>query len=73
MLKEFAKFLTGVTTWELFAHIYYGASGILPITILGITVTTILNTISIIVYSLLTILLAYYAWFRKFDSVTKVT
>lgn len=65
MYKELAKFFAGVMTWETIGHIFFGFSGILPITILGITITPELNTIQIIIYALVSVLLIYSAWFKN--------
>lgn len=65
MYKEFAKFFAGVTAWEAIGHIFFGLSGILPITILGITLTPELNTFQIIVPALVSMVLIYFAWFKK--------
>lgn len=65
MRKEIAKFFAGVMAWEAIGHIVFGLSGILPITLLGITITPKLNTIQIIIPALLSVLLAYFGWFKK--------
>lgn len=39
--------------WEAIGHIVLAVSGLLPVTILGITITPTLNTIPIIISTLL--------------------
>jgi hypothetical protein len=65
LLKEIAKFASGVTAWEAVVHASLALSGQLPITLFGITITSDVNTIQIVVPAIISILLAYYAWSRK--------
>lgn len=64
-LKELAKFASGITAWEAVVHLALGLSDALPLTLFGITITPGINTVQIIVPSAISIILAYYAWFRK--------
>jgi len=65
MFKELAKFFAGVTAWEAIAHALLGVSGVLPITLWGITITPKLNTIQIIIPALVSAILIYYGWFKN--------
>lgn len=63
--KEIAKFTAGLTAWEAVVHASLGLSGVLPITLFGITITPTINTIQIIIPAIVSIMLAYYAWIKK--------
>jgi len=65
MIKELAKFFAGLTAWEAIVHASFGLSGILPITLFGITLNPGLNTVQIIVPALMSIYLIYFGWFKK--------
>lgn len=65
MNKELAKFFAGLTAWESIVHASFGLSGILPITLFGITINPGLNTIQIIVPALVSIYLIYFGWIKK--------
>ena len=70
MYKELAKFFAGLTAWESIVHASFGLSGILPITLFGITITPELNTVQIIVPALVSAYLVYFGWFKNL-SVSK--
>lgn len=63
--KEVAKFASGVTAWEAVVHASLGLGGVLPITLFGITITPMINTIQIIIPAISSFLFAYYAWILK--------
>jgi hypothetical protein len=63
--KEIAKFVSGLTAWEAVVHASLGLSGVLPITMFGITLTRTINTIQIIIPAILSVVVAYYAWVKK--------
>jgi hypothetical protein len=63
--KEIAKFLAGLTAWESIVHLSLAASGNLPISFWGITITESCNTVQIIVPALCSIILIYFAWIKK--------
>ncbi|MFH0949134.1 MAG: hypothetical protein V1802_01455 [Candidatus Aenigmatarchaeota archaeon] len=63
--KEVAKFASGLTAWEAIAHASLGLNGVLPLTLFGITITPTINTVQIIIPAVVSITLAYYAWFKK--------
>jgi len=65
MSKELFKFFAGVTAWEAVVHAALGLSGVLPISLFGVTITPFLNTIQIIVPALTSCLLIYLGWLRK--------
>ncbi len=65
MYKELAKFFAGLTAWEAIVHASFGLSGVLPITLFGITITPVLNTVQTIIPALLSAFLIYYGWFKK--------
>jgi hypothetical protein len=64
-LKEVAKFAAGVTIWESIVHASLELSGLLPLTILGFTLTRTINLIRIILPLIISVILAYYAWIKK--------
>ena len=63
--KEVAKFSSGLTAWETVVHIALGLRGEFPITFFGITITETINTLQIVIPAIVSIVLAYYAWFKK--------
>ena len=64
--KEVAKFASGAAAYHAIGHLALGFSGLLPlIWFFGLTLTQELNTVSIITSAIVSILLAYYAWFKK--------
>jgi len=63
--KEVSKFLAGGLAFNTVGHIGIALLGILPLPWFGFTLTSTLNNITIIVSAILTIILIYYAWFRK--------
>jgi len=63
--KEVAKFLAGGMAGNTVSHIGLAFLGILPLPWFGFTLTSTLNNITIIVSAILTIILIYYAWFKK--------
>jgi hypothetical protein len=64
-LRELAKFGSGVAAWEAVVHLSFALSDSLPITLFGITISSALNTVQIIVPAALSLLLAWYGWGRK--------
>ena len=63
--QEVAKFAAGVTFWEFIVHTSLELSGILPITILGFTLTRTINAIQIILPLTISVMLVYYIWIKK--------
>lgn len=63
--KEIAKFLAGLTAWEAIVHFSLFACDMTPITWCNFTLTSTLNTIQIIVPASLSVVLTWYAWFKK--------
>jgi hypothetical protein len=63
--KEIAKFFAGLTAWEAIVHLSLSACNVIPITWCNFTLTSTLNTIQIIVPCTISILLTWYAWFKK--------
>lgn len=63
--REVAKFFAGATAWEAVGHLMLAFSGLLPLTVWGVTVTATFNTIWILVVAAASILLAWYAWGRS--------
>ena len=63
--KEIAKVAVGVSGHEVLSHALLSGSGLLPLKVFGITVTPGYNSIIIIVWTLVTVALVYYAWFKK--------
>lgn len=63
--KEIAKMASGFTVHEVLSHVLLSGSGLLPLTIFGITVTPGYNSAIIVMWTIVTIALVYYAWFKK--------
>lgn len=63
--KEVAKFVSGLTAWEAIVHASLGLSGVLPLTLFGITISPTINTVQIIIPAVVSVMFAYYAWFNK--------
>lgn len=63
--KEFAKFLSGMAVMQVLIHGALALSGDLPLTMLGITYTPQLNSVAVVVWTIIAIFLAYYAWRRR--------
>lgn len=63
--KELAKFAAGITLWESIVHASFELSGILPLIILGFTLTRTINMIQIILPLIISIILIYYSWIKK--------
>jgi len=65
--KEVAKFASGAAAFHAIGHLALalGLAGGLPMPWFGFTLTQTINTASIISSAIISILLAYYAWFRK--------
>jgi hypothetical protein len=64
--KEIAKFLSGLFAADAIGHVWFYASGLLPLKFYpGITVDLSLNTFSIVFSSVLTLILIYYGWLKK--------
>ena len=64
-VKEFAKFSAGVAAMQTVGHWALGLSDALPITLVGITYTSGVNTMAMVIWPIITLLLVYYAWVRK--------
>lgn len=62
--KEIAKFASGMAAFDAINHAALALSGNLPITFFGITLDTTVNAAGIAVFSLLSAVLAWYAWFK---------
>lgn len=60
--KEVAKFFAGAAAWEAVGHALLAFSGMLPLTVWGITWTQPVNTLWILVVAAVSILLGWYAW-----------
>lgn len=63
--KELAKFFAGLTAWEAIVHLTLFMCDMLPITWCNFTLTSTLNTVQIIVPAIISLLLTWYAWFKK--------
>ncbi len=60
--KEVAKFAAGAAAWEAFGHLLLAFTGLLPLTVWGITLTATFNAVWVAVIAGVSILLAWYAW-----------
>lgn len=63
--KEVAKFLSGIAVMQVVMHGALALSGDRPLTMLGITYTPQLNFVAVGAWSIIAILLVYYAWGRR--------
>ncbi|KXJ98007.1 MAG: hypothetical protein UZ17_ACD001002897 [Acidobacteria bacterium OLB17] len=62
--KEAAKFFSGVAANQVLTHGAFAVSGV-QFSIFGIGYTTQLNTVAVIVWAAVLVILVYYAWVRK--------
>lgn len=63
--KEIAKFASGMAAFDAVNHGALALSGNLPIIFFGVTLDTAMNAAGIVVFSLLSAVLAYYAWLKR--------
>lgn len=63
--KEVAKVAVGAAGHEAISHALLSGSGLLPLKAFGITITPGHNSIIIVVWTLVTVALVYYAWCKK--------
>ena len=63
--KDIAKFLSGFATHEVLSHAFLSKSGLLPLHIFGITITQDYNLVVIVMWTIVTFALIYYAWFAN--------
>jgi hypothetical protein len=63
--KEVAKFLSGFAAHEALSHTLLSGSGLLPLNVLGFTVTVGYNAGIILFWWIALILLMRYAWVQK--------
>jgi len=61
--KEFMKFLSGVAAMETLVHWAFLLSGVLPLKLMGITLTPMVNAVAMVFWPVATWLLVCYAWF----------
>lgn len=61
--REIAKFAAGAACWEAIGHSMLAFSGLLPLTVWGVTVTPSINMVWILLMFLLSALLARFGWF----------
>jgi len=60
--KEVMKFLAGLSAGAALAHFVFGRTGVLPLKVLGFTLTPSLNGLLVCMGATLSMHLAYYAW-----------
>ena len=60
--KEIAKFAAGAAAWEALGHLLLAFTGLLPLTVWGITLTPTFNSVWVVIVAAVSILLAWYAW-----------
>lgn len=63
--KEVAKFFAGVAGNQTLTHGAFALMGDLPLKILGVSYTRELNTVAMIFWLIVLVVLVYYAWIRK--------
>jgi hypothetical protein len=63
--RELAKFFSGVAVAKVGFHGILAASNVLPITLLGFTVTANCNFWALIIWAAAATFLIHYAWFKK--------
>lgn len=64
MKKEIAKFFAGLAANQVLTHGALATAGI-QFSLFGITYDQRLNTIAVVVWAIILVLLIYYAWVRK--------
>lgn len=62
--KEMAKFFSGVAAMETILHWTLMFSGVLPLKLLGITLTPLMNAVGMVFWPVATWLLICYAWLK---------
>ena len=63
--KEVAKFASGMAAFNVLGHIFLALGGFLPMPWFGFTLTSTINTVTIIISAIISFALAYYAWIKK--------
>lgn len=63
--RELAKFFSGVAVAKAGCHVMLAASHVLPITLMGCTITPNCNFWMIIIWAAVAAFLIHYAWFKK--------
>ncbi len=63
--RELAKFFSGVAVAKVGFHGVLAASNVLPITLLGFTISTDYNFWMLIIWAAIAVFLIHYAWFKK--------
>lgn len=60
--KEISKFAAGAAAWEAIGHLFLAFSGLLPLTVFGITLTAMFNAVWVVIIASVSMLLIWYAW-----------
>jgi hypothetical protein len=63
--KDLAKFFSGVAVAKVGCHAALAASNILPITLLGCTISSNCNFWMLVIWAVIAVFLIHYAWFKK--------
>lgn len=63
--KEVAKFCSGVAANQTLTHGAFALSGDLPVRILGIVYSREFNTLAMVFWLIVLVVLVYSAWVRK--------
>lgn len=63
--KEIAKFLSGAMAWHAIEHLMLAFSDALPLTVLGITITSERNMLGVVIWMVVAIALGYYGWSKS--------
>lgn len=63
--RELAKFFSGIAVAKVGFHSVLAASNVLPITLLGCTLTINYNFYILIFWLVAAVFLIHYAWFKK--------
>ena len=63
--RELAKFLSGVAVAKAGCHVVLAASNVLPLTLLGCTISINCNFWMLVIWTAAAIFLIHYAWFKK--------
>lgn len=63
--REIAKFFAGVGTMETVLHWALGCSDVLPLTLLGVTITRGSNAVAMVAWPVATWLFFCYGWLKS--------
>lgn len=62
--REVAKFFAGAFAYDAIVHVTLAVSGVLPLKLLGVTVTPVMNVLLMIAAASVSLFLAYHGWIK---------